>query len=217
MDLVIYGASGLAKEAYDIAIRNNKWDKIYFIDDFVEEGLKEFGETITFSTVEKWVEEGRKIQGIVAVGEPDYRKMLFEKFVNNNIELVNLIDSTAVISPSAKIGKGIIICEMVSIHAYAEIGDGSLIQPQSIVGHDIKVGKYSVLGTHSAPGGECVFGECTYVGMNATIKEKLRIGKGAVVGMGAVVYRDVEDGATVVGNPARVTRGNDEHKVFKNS
>ena len=46
------------------------------------------------------------------------------------------------------------------------------------------------------------------------IKEKLSVGNDAIIGMGAAVFRDVEAGTTVVGNPARVTRGNDKHKVF---
>ena len=35
MILLIYGAGGLAKEVYDIVIRNypDKWDDILFIDD----------------------------------------------------------------------------------------------------------------------------------------------------------------------------------------
>jgi len=41
------------------------------------------------------------------------------------------------------------------------------------------------------------------IGSGATILGGLRIGRGALVGAGAVVTRDVEPGATVVGNPAR--------------
>jgi len=36
-----------------------------------------------------------------------------------------------------------------------------------------------------------------------TRERPLRIGDGATVGMGAVVTKDVEPGATVVGNPAK--------------
>ena len=70
------------------------------------------------------------------------------------------------------------------------------------------------MGTYCAPGGECIFGKKSYVGMNATIKEKLTVGNNAIIGMGAVVFRDVEENTVVVGNPARVTKGNDKHIVF---
>ena len=42
------------------------------------------------------------------------------------------------------------------------------------------------------------------IGMGALILPGVRIGKGAVVGAGAVVTKSVDDGVTVVGNPARV-------------
>ena len=41
------------------------------------------------------------------------------------------------------------------------------------------------------------------IGSGATVLGGVRIGRGALVGAGAVVTRDVEPGATVVGNPAR--------------
>ena len=49
-----------------------------------------------------------------------------------------------------------------------------------------------------------------WIGHGAVITAGSRIGKGAVIGSGAVVDRNVDDGAIVVGIPARVigTRGN---------
>jgi acetyltransferase-like isoleucine patch superfamily enzyme len=43
-----------------------------------------------------------------------------------------------------------------------------------------------------------------WVGIGAIILKGVRIGRGAKVGAGAVVTRDVPDGATIEGNPARV-------------
>lgn len=217
MILLIYGAGGLAKEVYDIVIRNypDKWDDILFIDDYAEEGTKSFGKTVKFSTILAELKNGQKqYEGIVAVGEPRDRELLTQRFTDAGISITNIIDRTARISPTAKLGTGVIICEFVSIHAFADVGSGVLIQPGAVIGHDIIIGDYSVMGTYSAPGGECVFGKNTYVGMNATIKEKLTVGNNAIIGMGAVVFRDVEENTVVVGNPARVTKGNDKHIVF---
>ena len=42
------------------------------------------------------------------------------------------------------------------------------------------------------------------IGANSTILPNLVIGKNSVVGVGSVVTKDVPDGVTVVGNPARI-------------
>lgn len=218
MKLLIYGAGGLAKEVYDLVMRNmpKRWEKIYFIDDFMDEAACYLCESIQFnSALRLFAGHMDEVEGIVAVGEPAHREFLAQKLIEAGIKLTTLIDKTAIISPTAKIGEGTIVSEMVTIHANVEIGRGVLLQPYSSIGHDSKIGNYSVMGSYSAPGGESIFGSKVYIGMHATLKEKLSIGDGAIVGMGAVVYKDVEPDMTVIGNPARVTRGNDEHRVFK--
>lgn len=44
------------------------------------------------------------------------------------------------------------------------------------------------------------------IGSNATVLGGVTIGERAIIGAGAVVTKDVPDGATVVGNPARLLR-----------
>lgn len=217
MKLLIYGASGLAKEVYDIVVRSmpDRYEKIYFIDDFVEEAPFYLSETIHFDSIPTlFMGEMEELEGIVAVGEPVHRQKLTEKFEKQGIRLATIVDSSALISPTASVAEGSIICEMTTIHANVQIGKGVLIQPFANIGHDISIGEYSVISSACAPGGATVFGKRVYMGMNATSKEKLVFGDDVIIAMGAAVFRDVEAGATVVGNPARVTRGNDEHRVF---
>lgn len=217
MKLLIYGAGGLAKEVYDIVVRtySDKYEKMFFIDDFVEEGDFYLSETIHFDSIPNmFKDEMDNIEGVVAVGEPSYREMLTKKFEDAGVSLATIIDKTALISPTAKIEKGSIICEFATIHANVYVGHSCLIQPYCDVGHDIVIGDFSVMSSTCAPGGESVIGKRVYMGMNATSKEKISIGDDAIVGMGAAVFRNVDSGVTVVGNPARVTRGNDQHKVF---
>jgi maltose O-acetyltransferase len=49
-------------------------------------------------------------------------------------------------------------------------------------------------------------GRDVWIGANAVVLGGVTIGDGAVVAAGSVVTKDVEPGAIVVGNPARLVR-----------
>lgn len=54
-------------------------------------------------------------------------------------------------------------------------------------------------------------GRDVWIGANAVVLGGVSIGDGAVVGAGSIVTRDVERGAIVAGNPARLVRRRGEH------
>ncbi len=215
-NLAIYGAGGLGREIYDLAERinfqNKRWAKIFFIDDINDINKIENTDVYKFDDIKKF---NNDLDFIVAVGEPSVRQKLYNKIIKNNFNLTTLIAPTAIISPTAKIASGSIISEFVSIHSNVYIGNNCLIQPYSLIGHDVKVGNHSVLSTQFTPGGGTIIGESVYIGMQSSIKEKTIIGNNAIVAMGASVFNDVPENAVVIGNPARITKGNETRKVFK--
>lgn len=217
MILLLYGAGGTAREVYDMIMRDtqNRWESIYFIDDFAEEGPCYLSESIHFNSImDKFKGKMDQLEGVVTVGEPAHRELLYDRLNAANIKIATLIDKSAVISPTAFIGPGSIIFEMVRVHANVEIGPGVLIQPYCAIGHDVKIGAHSVISAFATPGGNTTLGKRVFLGMHATVKEKLIIGDDAIISMSAAVFRDLKPEVTVVGNPARETKGNIEHKVF---
>lgn len=216
MILGIYGSGGLGREVCEISLRRNAisslWDKIIFIDDINEEGKFFNTDRVKFETLK---EHKDQIECIVAVGEPSTREKLYNKLLSEKIKVTTLIDPTAIISPTCTIKEGTIVCEYATIHTGVEIGNNVLVQPFCDIGHDIKIGNHSILSPFCAPGGNAIFGDRTYVGMHSTVKERLIIGNDVIIGMGSVVFKDIPDGMTAVGNPARITKGNDAHEVFK--
>jgi sugar O-acyltransferase (sialic acid O-acetyltransferase NeuD family) len=215
MKLGIYGSSGLGREIYEIASRRNsispKWSRIDFVDDFRGEG-EYFGTTvINFSTLVKLKDE---YECLIAVGEPSVREILYSKLLNSGVKLTSLIDPSAIVSPSSKVQNGTIILECATIHSGVTIGTNTLIQPFCLIGHDIQIGNHTVLSAYCVPGGGAIIGNRVFVGLHCAIKEGLVIGDDAIVAMGSVVFRDIPPASTVVGNPARITKGNAESRVF---
>lgn len=117
-----------------------------------------------------------------------------------------LVHPTAFVSPSARLGRAAVVLPLAVVHSAAELGDAVIVNTGAIVEHDCVLGE----GVHVSPGavlaGGVRAGPGAWIGAGAVVIQGVRVGSGATVGAGTVVIRDVEDGVTVVGNPARVIR-----------
>jgi sugar O-acyltransferase (sialic acid O-acetyltransferase NeuD family) len=113
---------------------------------------------------------------------------------------------SAVVAEGAVIGPAAFIGARAVVNPAAEIGPAAIVNTAAVVEHDCRLGE----GTHVSPaavlaGGVSV-GPRAWIGAGAVVVPGIRIGADAIVGAGAVVIRDVPEGATVVGNPARLVR-----------
>lgn len=107
----------------------------------------------------------------------------------------------------ACIGPGVVVREFATVHAGCDrhtlIGEGTLLMAHSYVGHDTRVGSNCDIAPGAKLGGCVTIGDNVKIGMNATIRPWVTVGDRVRIGQGAVVIRDIPDGETWVGNPAR--------------
>jgi sugar O-acyltransferase (sialic acid O-acetyltransferase NeuD family) len=122
------------------------------------------------------------------------------------VEFAVVIHSSVLIAPSVTVGDGTVILHDAIVQANAQIGRHVLINTAASVDHDNIIGDYAHISPHATLCGHVEVGEGTHVGAGAIIIPKIKVGKWSTVGAGAVVIKDVPDGATVVGNPARIVR-----------
>lgn len=140
---------------------------------------------------------------VVAVGDNQIRKRLFEQFMQDDETIVSAVHPSAIISPSAVIGPGCMICAGVVVNPGAVIGANTILNTGCTIDHHSNICDH----VHIAPGvnlaGNVTVGEGAFVGIGSCAMQSITIGEWSTVGAGASVIREVPARTTVVGVPAR--------------
>lgn len=161
-------------------------------------------------------EDTRDLGFVVAIGNDKSckhqkaRVNLSNMLEERGLKAESIIHPSAYLDKEVKIGKGVQILAGARLMARTEIGDYCIINTSANIDHESKL----EIGCEVAPSSVlcgCVdMQKYSWVGANATILPKVKISPYAIVGAGAVVTKDVEMGAIVVGNPAKIIRYNKE-------
>lgn len=203
----IFGASGMAREAGDIA-QALDIKPVYVVKDGDE--LPYFirkEEVIAESDVLSHAE----IPYVIGIADGSIRYSVARRF-ENSLEFTNLIH------PSVTFGyrqrqlvdavEGTIIAAGVRFTSGISLGNFSIFNQNATIAHDCDLGNF----VHVAPGanvsGNVRLKDFSWVGAGAVINQgsnlkKLEVGEHTIIGSGAIVVRDCEANAVYVGVPAR--------------
>lgn len=142
----------------------------------------------------------------ITIGNPHgrVRLRLHDLLVEEGLSPVTVAHPTAWIAENAIVGSGSQIMAGAIIGAEARLGRECIVNTKASVDHE------DILedGVEIAPGATlCGLVQArtnAWICAGATVLPRINIGADARVGAGAVVTRDVPDGATVVGIPAKI-------------
>jgi len=140
---------------------------------------------------------------LIAIGSNHIRRDLSSQ---RTWKYFKAIHTSAIISEDTQIDQGTAIMQGAIIQTMTVIGQHVIVNTGAQIDHDCKIGSYA----HIAPGavlcGRVTVGEGAFVGAGAVVIPGIEIGSWAQIGAGAVVINNVPNGATVVGNPARIIK-----------
>lgn len=143
---------------------------------------------------------------VIGIGDGATRRALTDQLVDIGMRPATLVHPSAAVGPDVGLGEGTVICAGSVLTTAIEVGRGVLIDRLSTVGHDVRIGEYCTLSPCCAISGNVTIGAYVSMGTNCAAIPGVSIGAGSVLGAGAVVTRDIPDGVTAVGVPARVIK-----------
>ncbi len=203
-DLLIFGASGHAKVACDCAAAT--CSRIAMLSG--EDTESRWNEIEIIPESERTLEEWKALcpRAFVAIGSAQRREFVTRRLEAAGFELVTLCHPSAVVSPSAELGEGTLVCPGAIINADAIIGKGCIVNSAAVVEHECVLGDF----VHVSPGakvcGNVRIGRASWICTGAAVANGLVIGSDTVVGAGAVVIDSLPDGVLAVGVPAVIKK-----------
>lgn len=192
--LLIVGTGGHAKEVLDLA--ESLWIEVAgFYDETPSSNLfRDFPivsdpDSLEFSEV------------VVAIGDCTERARLSQKFSFQLSEA--LVHPSATVSGSAQLAAGVMVMAGAVISTDAIIDESVIVGQQSYIAHDCRIGAHTHIATGCMINGASTVGERSLIGSGTVTLQGITIGSNVTCGAGATVVRDIPDGLTVMGTPAR--------------
>lgn len=194
--MIIYGAGGHAKVIYE-SLLSQGVELMGIFDDNV--AVKLFmGHDVTTPYSSSLFSNEKMI---ICIGSNKVRYDLSKTIKH---AFGSIIHRTAFLAETSYISQGAMVLPKSVIQTDSRIGKHTIINTGVIIEHDCVIDNFVHVGPGAVICGNVKIGTGTFIGANATILSGLSIGKWAIVGAGAVVLNNVEDGAKVVGNPAKI-------------
>ncbi|MEV8252596.1 acetyltransferase [Rhodoglobus sp. NPDC076762] len=210
--LVIVGAGGFGRETADVVEAINQqssvpsFELLGIVDDAPSEknlrllqsrGVRYLG------TQESLLSRAPEGQFIIGIGAPHIRENVARRLAAHRLEAATLIHPSATVGSAARIGTGSVVCAGVAISTNVALGSHVHLNANATIGHDSTLADYVSINPGAIISGDVSVESRTLIGAGAVVLQGLTVHESSIVGAAACVVRDVEQGCTVKGIPAR--------------
>jgi sugar O-acyltransferase (sialic acid O-acetyltransferase NeuD family) len=196
--VVVIGAGGHAK-----VVISTLQAAGYVVTDVFDDNHAKWGASVLNVPVSGGLSEMAQSglrRAVIAIGDNHIRERLAREI---NMEWVSVSHPQSYVHSSVKLGEGSVVFAGAIIQPDTVVGAHAIINTAATIDHDCALGDF----VHLAPGvrlaGGVQVARGAFLGAGTVVIPSRRIGEWAVVGAGGVVVKDILDGVTAVGIPAR--------------
>jgi len=118
-----------------------------------------------------------------------------------------LVDPTAAVARSARLGEGVFVNAGVVIAGACELADWVLVNRSASIGHHTRIAEYASIGPGAVLCGSVTIGRGTMIGAGTVVLPGVTIGSNCVIAAGSLVRDAVPDNSLAEGHPCRVKHG----------
>jgi acetyltransferase EpsM len=207
LKVAIIGHGGHGKVVQDLLSCFPEHRLIAFLDDRYSSLIEE--ENIVCAPVsfaKHLIQHFYDVRFIIAVGDNERRKHIFESLNLPNEFYLTLVHPKAFVSSFSTIGDGAVIMANAVVNSGADIEDHAIINSGAIIEHDCKVGRFSHISPNATLTGSVRIEEGVHIGSGATLLPNVRVNEWTKIGAGATVLEDISSYSTAVGVPAKVIK-----------
>lgn len=146
------------------------------------------------------------VEQVVCAGRGQVRRAIVQRLAAGGVDdgFATVIHPSVSVPESCSVATGSVLLAGCVLTAQVTVGAHVVCMPNVVLTHDDVVADYVTLCAGVVLGGSVRVGEAAYLGMGASVRENIRVGAGSTLGMGSALMRDLPDGQTWAGVPARL-------------
>ena len=142
---------------------------------------------------------------LLGIGVPGVRRRVVEDLEARGARFLSLAHPTALISPSATLGIGSVLCPYSLLTDAARVGRFVLVNFHASIAHDACVGDFSVLSPYATLGGSSQIGNDTFLAIRASVAPSVCVGAGSKVSAHACALHHAPPQSLVHGARGEIT------------
>lgn len=205
-DLVIVGAGPHGREIVDIIGDLNAVEPTWELLGFVDDGdlVSSRGEAPRGAHLGPVAYlESNDVQYVLGIGWSNVRSELDDTISGWGRTAAILTHPSCTIGGDNRIEPGVVLAAGARVTTNVTLGRHVHLNVNAVVSHDCTVGAFTTIAPGAHLNGDVRVGERSYIGAGAVVLPQVCIGSDVTIGAGAVVTKDVPDGRTAKGVPAR--------------